>query len=183
MLLFNMHNLEIFDAERVGIHGGSLRIYIKHKKDKKRRKTKHLIQMLHNESQTALDRRLSYKNFITYIRIFKKTFRLKLTAIKKMNKSIVGVGAPAKGVILLNFCNINRSFLDYIVDSTPYKQYRYMPGVHVPIYPEEKIGKNSTPDYFLLLAWTYREEIEKKLEKYRKHGSKIIIPFPTLKVI
>ena len=74
-----------------------------------------------------------------------------------MGKSIIGVTAPAKGVILLNYCHINNTIVDYIVDSTPQKQYRFMPGVHIPIFPENELDKTPA-DYLLILAWNYQYE-------------------------
>lgn len=182
VMLFEKHQMEIFDAQRIPSHGGSLRIFVKHNRDKKET-SKRVLKIISQEKKLKLDKKESYKKFISSLQSFKQKFILLLDQIKKNNKSIVGIGAPAKSVITLNYCGINTTIIDYIVDSTPYKQYRFMPGVHIPIYPEEYLKNADTPDYFLVLAWTYKNEILRKLSKYRKKGAKIIIPFPRITII
>jgi len=180
--LFNKHELKIFDSQHISNHGGSLRLFITHKENIKRKKTKTFEKLLEKEKKNQLHTIASYKEFSEYFTNFKKSFRGKLLSLKGKNKTIVGVGSPAKSVILLNYCEIDTKILDYIVDSTPYKQYRFMPGTHIPILPENELEKQKA-DYFLLLAWTYKNELLKKLEKYRKERAKVIIPLPKIKII
>lgn len=181
--LFSKNGLEIFDAQRIDNHGGSLRVFAKHKEDKTKKILNGVGKILNNEKKYRLKETFFYKGFIKYIKDFRKILTKKLILIKKNNKKIVGFGAPAKGVILLNYCNINISILDYIVDSTPYKQNRFVPGVHIPIFSEETINNKIVPDYFLILAWNYKDKILEKLRPYIKKGSKVIMPFPRIEVI
>jgi hypothetical protein len=100
-----------------------------------------------------------------------------LTALKKLGKRIVGYGAPAKGNTLLNYCKIGPKFLDYLTDTTPSKQGKYSPGMHIPVVSPERFYKDP-PDYALMLAWNYKEEILKKESKFIENGGKFIIPIP-----
>lgn len=180
--LFKMHALEIFDAEQIAMHGGSLRVFVKHK-NANQEKTKRFKDLLRKESKLKLHTAEAYLDFIRFTSNFKNDFKSFLLDLKRQGKKIIGIGAPAKSVVLLNYCRINSSLIDYITDSTSYKQNRYVPGVHIPVFSEEKWEESSPPDYFILFAWTYKDELIKKIGKYKKKGSKIIIPFPKIEII
>lgn len=180
--LFLKNGLEIFDAKEIAMHGGSLRIFATHKK-RRIKKTKSFNSILEEEKKQKLNKKTSYMEFSDYIKDFKKNFKSTLEKLNREGKKIVGVGAPAKGVVILNYCGINGSIISYIVDSTQYKQNHFLPGVHIPVYPEEKLNEDKDLDYLVLFAWTYREELLKKLDKYKKRGVKIIIPFPLIEII
>jgi hypothetical protein len=89
----------------------------------------------------------------------------------------VGYGAPAKGNTLLNFCKVGPDLVEYLVDATPAKQGRFSPGMHVPVFPDTQF-QTDRPDYALLLAWNYADEILKKEAAYRERGGKFIAPIP-----
>ena len=105
-----------------------------------------------------------------------------LTSLKRDGKTIVGYGAPAKATILLNYCSIDTSILDFVSDTTPFKQGRFIPGVRIPIVAPDEFRKIA-PDFALLLAWNFRDEIVSKEQEYLRTGGKFIIPFPEPKVI
>ena len=180
--LFKNHGLTIFDAQKIKNHGGSLRIFVKRKENNKKIITQRYRNLLKNEEIFQLQKRSSYNDFVLHCNNFKNKFTHYLNGIKKENKHIIGITSPAKGVVLLNYCKISGKTIDFIVDSTPFKQYKFMPGTHIPIMPENELEKKQV-DYFLILAWTYKKALLEKLEKYRKNGTKIIIPLPTMKVI
>jgi hypothetical protein len=105
-----------------------------------------------------------------------------LKALKNEGAKIAGYGAPAKGNILLNYCKIGTDILDYVTDTTPFKQGRYTPGMHIPVFPESHFHE-FPPDYALLLAWNYAGSILQKESEYRRNGGKFILPIPEPKVI
>ena len=105
-----------------------------------------------------------------------------LKRIRSQGKTIIGYGASAKGNVLLNYCGISTDILDYLVDSTPYKQGKYTPGTHIPIYPELKLEKD-IPDYALLLSWNFATEIINKQRSYRERGGQFIITIPYLRIV
>ena len=102
--------------------------------------------------------------------------------MKKDENTIVGYGAPAKATILLNYCSIDRSTLNFVIDTTPYKQGKFIPGVRIPIVPPDEFRK-AAPDYALLLAWNFKDEILTKEREYLKSGGRFIVPFPKLEVV
>lgn len=181
--LFGRNGLEIYDAQEIGNHGGSLRVFVKHKKNKRATKTARLKNILEKEHYLKINSRKSYAKFVSNVLNFKNKFRKLLISLKKTNATIVGVGAPAKSVILLNFTKIDHTIISYITDSTPYKQNRFMPGVHIPIISENKLNYDKSIDYFLLLAWTYKDAIIEKIRLLKNKNAKIIIPFPELIIL
>jgi len=102
--------------------------------------------------------------------------------LKDLGKRIVGYAAPAKGNVLLNYCDIDTNILPYTVDTTPAKQGLYTPGTHLPIYAPQKF-RDEQPDYALMLAWNYEQEILAQEHAYRKKGGKFIIPIPYPRIV
>jgi hypothetical protein len=105
-----------------------------------------------------------------------------LEELKFENRRIAGYGAAAKGTTLLNCFGIGRESLDYVVDRSPYKQGRFIPGVHLPIAAPERLLEDR-PDYVLMLAWNFAEEILKQQAEYRRLGGKFILFVPELRVL
>lgn len=176
------HNLQIFNAKKILTQGGSLRIYVKHASDRKRKVSLMVQKVVKEERQQGLHQSIAFNKFSQYVQSYRASLRSLLQKLKRSKKKIVGVGAPAKGVILLNYCHIDDSLLDYLVDSTPLKQHRFMPGVHIPVFAEEKLAEEQV-DYFLLLAHNFQDTIVQKLSPYREQGAKIILPFPKIHII
>lgn len=179
--LFQRFDLELFDVERTPVHGGSVLIFVR-KKGIRQDVGESVNELLSLEGKLKLYELKTFKDFAKKTIIIKKGLRRLLTWLKEQNKRVVGFGAPAKGNILLNYCEIGDQFLDYLTDNIPYKHGLYAPGTHLQVFPEEKI-KEDKPDYLLLLPWNFKEEILQKLTDYRKEGGKIIIPVPEVEVI
>ena len=105
-----------------------------------------------------------------------------LSKLKSKGKKITGYGAPAKGNTLLNYCKIGPETLDYLSDTTPYKQGKLSPGMHIPIVSPE-VFYEDPPDYALMLPWNYKTEILIKEKEYINNGGKFIVPIPTPKIV
>lgn len=178
--LFEKTKLEIFNVEHVSMHGGSLRVWLKKKRNKKIKiQTKNINLFLKKEIAFGLNKIKIYKNFDKKIGKIKNKLNSLLASLKKKNKIIVGFGAPAKGNILLNYFHIDNKIIDNVVDSTTYKQFRFTPGNHLQILPETTIYVKK-PDYILLLAWNFADEI---IAKHKEFKGQFIIPLPDLKII
>lgn len=153
--LFANTPFELWQITSDNIHGGSMQIWV-------RRRPNLLEQFKENV----------YKIREDLLDI--------LAREKNANKKIVGFGAAAKGTVLLNSCQIGTNLIDYIVDGTLYKQGKFVPGVNIPIYPEEKLLKEPKGTIILILAWNFKDEITQKL---KGKGFTFIIPIPKVEII
>jgi SAM-dependent methyltransferase len=181
--LFSLHELEIFDVEEIPTHGGSLRIYAKHKgaNSKLLATTKRVEDLLEKEKDFGLFDLQTYSNFRRKVEATKRAFLLFLIQAKNEGKKIVGYGAPAKASTLLNYCGVRTDFIDYTVDRNPHKQGKFIPGVHIPIKHPDKI-KEDKPDYVIIFPWNIKDEIMEQLKYIREWGGKFVVPIPELKV-
>ncbi len=179
--LLNNSKLKLIQVKRTSIDGGSLRVYIS-KKTSTHPISKDIIKMLNNEIKNGLYNKNTYIDFSDRVRKLCQKLKKTIKIIKKKGKTIAGYGAAAKGNILLNYSGIDHTLIDFIVDSTPYKQGLYTPGTHIPIMPETEIVKQK-PDYVLILAWNFVKEIMNKQTKYHKSGGKFIIPVPAVTIV
>lgn len=180
--LFEYHNLDVFDVEKLNTHGGSLRVYIKHKNDITKKLSNNVRYMIYEEQNYYLRNISTYYKFKKSTETLKKDLLKLLIEIKNNNKKIIGYGAPAKGNTLFNYCGIGTDFIDYVVDISPHKQGLYLPGTHIPIYSPDEIVKTK-PDYIIILPWNIKDEIMKQLEYTKKWGCKFIIPNPKIEII
>jgi len=174
--LVNRFELEVFDIQKQTVHGGTLRIFISKKNNfKVKESVEKFIQLEH---KFGLDKIETYNKFSEQVQDLKNKIIDFLRNLKKENKSIFGYGAPAKGNVLLNYCNIDKNILDYIIDTTPIKQGKFTPGTHIPIFSPEKMSHKGNGDIALLLAWNYESQILDKEKNFRSKGGKFLIPIP-----
>ena len=179
--LLKNHNMEIFDIKRFPVHGGGIRVYVK-RHYAKIPVTGTVKKFLENEEKFRLHTLDTYKKFAERIKTLRDNLVLLLKHLRSSGKKIVGYGAAAKGNTLLNYYKIDKNILDYIADKNKLKQGLYSPGMHIPVVSSEKILEDK-PDYVLILAWNFADEIIKQQEKYRAIGGKFIIPIPEIKII
>ena len=179
--LFAAHGLEIFDVEQLPTHGGSLRIFASHAPSP--RKIESGVQaMLDTEAKAGLGDLSIYRAFDEQIKKTKRAFLRFLVEAKSGGKSIAAYGAAAKGNTLLNYCGVRGDFIDYVVDRSPHKQGRFLPGSHLPIHPPDKVAQTK-PDYLLILPWNLKEEIMDQMSHIRQWGGKFVVAIPTTEVI
>jgi len=176
--LVKQFGLEIFDIRKQSVHGGTLRIFVS--KQNNFEVSSSIDDFINSEYELGLDKNLIYDNFSEKIKKLKIQLKELLLELKKENKSLFGYGASAKGNVLLNYCKIDNSILDFIIDTTPIKQGKFTPGTHIPVCSPDEMLDKGDGDVALLLAWNYESQILDNENNFRIKGGKFLIPIPKL---
>jgi SAM-dependent methyltransferase len=179
--IFAAHALAIIHVEELSTHGGSLRIYVRHA-DGGELASEAIHDLRRREAEFGIDRIETYSAFGRQVQATKRALLSFLIRAREDQRRIVGYGAPAKGNTLLNYCGIREDFLDYVVDRSPHKQGRFLPGTHIPICAPERIAETK-PDYLLLLPWNLKNEIMEQMAGIRDWGGKFVVPVPRVEVV
>lgn len=176
--LFKAHGLHLNDVKRLPIHGGSLRLFI----EKPDAPSEYVKQLLAEETELGIGAFEYYGSFGQKVETLISGLKVLLDDLKADGKRIAAYGAAAKGATMLNYSGIGTEVLDYVVDRNVHKQGLTMPGVHVPIEAPEKLLEDM-PDYVLLLAWNFKDEVMKQQADFLEKGGKFVIPVPEPQVV
>jgi 2-polyprenyl-3-methyl-5-hydroxy-6-metoxy-1,4-benzoquinol methylase len=177
---FESNEMELFDVLKTDIDGGSIRCFVANKGHFK--KSSNIDKILTEENDEDIYNLERLKKFEKDVKQQKQDLNILLSKLKQDGKKIVGVGAPAKGITLINYCKIEKHTLEYITEKSPLKIGTFCPGMHIPIVTDEKLLEDK-PDYALILAWNFANEIMNNLKEYKKSGGKFLIPIPTPKIV
>lgn len=180
--IFARHGLMICDVEQLSIHGGTLRLGVTHENRRADGPSYAVTQMLAEEADRGMGDPDFYLGFGDRVIGLRDRLVTLLHNLKSQGARIAVYGASAKGSTLLNYFQIGRETLDYVVDRSTVKQGRYTPGTHLPIYQPAKLLED-LPEYTLLLAWNLAAEILDQQAEYRRRGGKFIIPIPDVQVV
>jgi hypothetical protein len=181
--IFEKYELEIFDVQEIKTHGGSLRIFAKHKEDKSKKIENSVFEILQKEQFLGIENIEYYKGFQKKVENIKKDFISFLIEQKSAGKIIIGYGAAAKGNTLLNYCGIKGTdLIKFVVDLSPYKQNKFLPGSRIAVFNESKI-KEFKPDFIIIFPWNLKDEICKQLSYIKEWGGKFVVAIPELQII
>ena len=174
--LFARHGLAVIDVEILTTHGGSLRVFAAHAATAAQASNA-VAAFRAREAAAGLDGPAAYADFAEHVRATKRRLLTLLIGLKNQGASIVGYGAPAKGVTLLNYCGVRGDFLDYTVDANPHKQGLFLPGLGIPVHAPARIFE-TRPDYVLILPWNLKAEITEQMAGVAEWGGRFIVPLP-----
>lgn len=181
MRLFQDGAMRVFDVKRVPVHGGSLRLYVTHAEAPYPLQDS-VTRLLAEEESQGLHHSDAYKSFSQNVATLRERLRELLRSLKNKGARIAAYGAPAKGNTLLNHFGIGRETIDFVADRNPLKQGLYTPGTHIPVVPVDRI-LSEQPDFVLVLAWNFIDEIVLQQCEYLKRGGLFIVPIPTPRVV
>lgn len=179
--IFTHHDLILFDVEELPTHGGSLRIYAKHREDATKRISRSVPALLAREHEAGMTDMSYYSDFTARVTNTKWNVLEFLITAKRKGKTIVGYGAPGKAATLLNYCGIRTDFIDFTVDRNPRKHGCFMAGTHIPIFSPERI-REVKPDYVFILPWNLRMEIMESLSYIKEWGGQFVVPIPEVTI-
>jgi 2-polyprenyl-3-methyl-5-hydroxy-6-metoxy-1,4-benzoquinol methylase len=180
--IFESQGLEIFDVEAISTHGGSLRIFAKHIEDKSKEVTPNVQKLLQLECKRGVNSLLFYNGFQSRIQKIKYDTLNFLIQQKNKDRQVIGYGAASKGNTLLNYCGIKGADLvGFVVDASPFKQNKFLPGSHIQVVAKDEIIK-CKPDYVIILPWNLKNEISEQLSFIREWGGQFVIFIPELSI-
>jgi hypothetical protein len=180
--IFESQGLQLFDVEELPTHGGSLRIYAKHKEDISKKETGNVKTLLSKEIKSGITDIHAYSGFSTKVMKVKLDLLDFLVEQKRKNKKVAAYGAAAKGNTLMNYCGVKNDMIDFVVDANPHKQGKFLPASHIPVTNEQYL-KETKPDYTIILPWNLKEEIVQQLSYIKDWDGKFVIPIPSLQII
>jgi len=180
--VFASQGLELFDVDEIPTHGGSLRIYAKHKEDKSKDITPNVAAILKKEADKGMNSLAYYDNFQQKALKVKLDLTDFLIQQKRAGKKVAAYGAAAKGNTLLNYCGIKNDLIDFVVDANPHKQNKYLPASHIPVVNEQYL-KDKQPDFVIILPWNLKDEITAQLSYIKEWKGKFVVPIPALQII
>ena len=178
--ILRKNNLEIYDIENIKVHGGSNRYYIKKKDNKKIAISNRFKRNMKIEKKNGLHQFSCYQKFSKKVNESKVKLRKLLNNLKKEKKKIIGYGASAKAVTVLNYCNLKENYFDYFYDTTKTKIGKFLPGTKIKVLKYKKLKDDKV--YVFLGAWNFYREIQKKEKSFYNNSGKFIthVPYPRI---
>jgi SAM-dependent methyltransferase len=179
--LFEAHDLKIVNVERVTIHGGTIRVFVS-KKESSYNINESVSQLISLEIEKGLTEITAYRKFAERVEKLKADLVSLLQKFKRENRKVVGYGAAAKGNTLLNYYQIGPDLIEFIADLSPMKQNKFTPGTYIPVDNPKRIYE-AKPDYMVILAWNFADEIMEQQAEFKEMGGQFIIPVPEVRVM
>ncbi|MDQ3979450.1 MAG: class I SAM-dependent methyltransferase [Actinomycetota bacterium] len=173
------HGLNVFDVEELSTHGGSLRIWAD--PGGRRGASVRLLAARKAEQEVGISRAETYSGFQRRADACRRSLLELISSAKAQGETIVAYGAAAKGNTLLNYCQLSPDDIAYVVDRSPHKQGKFLPGTHIPIYSPERVFE-TRPHYLLILPWNLRGEIMDQMSGIREWGGRFVTPIPAVQV-
>lgn len=175
------HGLAVFDAEELGTHGGSLRLYVTRAARARAPDTPRLEALRAAERAAGLDDLETYRRFAERVIACRNALRAFLADARAQGRTVLAYGAAAKGNTLLNFCGVISADIALVADRNPHKQGKLLPGSHIPVVAPGVLLERR-PDYVLILPWNLEREIRAQLAEISRWGGRFVVPVPTTRV-
>lgn len=179
---FARYGMMVFDIKPVPIHAGSMRFYVCKKGSKHAQPTAAVRNLEKTEREKGYDRFTTFKRFSDDVDQTRKRLMSLLHDLKKGGNRIAGYGASGRANTMIQYCGITHDQLDYMLDDAPAKVGYYTPGSHFVIHPSKVLLADDAPDYVLVFAWSFFDEIRKRNADYLAKGGRMILPLPEVSI-
>ena len=179
--IFAKNGLSVFDVEKLGTHGGSLRVFAQRSDTGAHPTSPKVEELINEENSAGMTNIAFYNGFQEHAEKVKNDFLRFLIDKKNEGKLVVGYGAAAKGNTLLNFSGVKSDLIKYVVDRSPHKQGKFMPGSRIPIVSEDRLVSDS-PDFVVILPWNLSDEIANQLKDLSSKGTEFVTAVPQLSI-
>lgn len=180
---FARYDMMVFDVKPVPIHAGSMRFYVC-KKGSRHAVASAAVAALENEERShGFDRAETFARFAADVAERKTELMALLDRLREEGKSVAGYGASGRANTMIQYCGIDQDHMQYMIDDAPAKKGFYTPGSHFIIHPSTILQQGSPPDYLLIFAWSFLDEIARKNQPYLDNGGHMIVPLPEVEVI
>lgn len=177
--IFSAHGLNVFDVEEHPTHGGSLRVFAQRCDTGRRSRNDRVDALLRRETQAGMTTATYYAGFQAKTDKVKNDFIGFLLDAKRQGKTVIGYGAAAKGITLLNYAGIRPDLIPFVVDLNPAKQSKYLPGSRIPIVDESRL-QEARPDYVTILPWNLKAEVMQQLDYISGWGGQFATAVPEM---
>lgn len=177
---FERLGMRLFDVDEVDIHGGSIRIFVDRGRRPVERAT--IDDHLRREADAGAFDLERLVEFAERVASNRRELQSLVQALRRDGKRIVAVSAPAKGMTLLNYCRLGTETLEYVTEKSRLKIGKLTPGMHLPVVGDDELLR-TRPDYALLLAWNFADEIIDNLREFAEGGGRFIVPIPSPRII
>lgn len=179
---FERYDMVVFDVKPVPIHAGSMRFYVCKRDSRHAQRSEAVIALEAEERAKGFDRFETFQRFSDHVMETRTELMDLLGRLKAEGKRIVGYGASGRANTMIQYCGITHEQLDYILDDAPAKIDHYTPGSHFLIRPSSVLVNDEAPDYVLVFAWSFFDEICKRNTAYLERGGRMILPLPTVTI-
>ena len=179
--IFSEFNLKIIEINELSTHGGSLRMFLTHEANNTHSISHSVNQVLNKELAMKLDHKKGFHKFQKKAELIRENALDFIKKRKEKGQCIIAFGAAAKGNVFLNYCGINSDDINFVVDDTPAKQGKFLPGSHIPIVAIDAI-QGLKPNIIIILPWNFREEICQKLNFVKEWGGQLVTLIPEIKI-
>ena len=181
--IFAAQGLEIFDVDELPTHGGSLRIYAKHEGNATFPTSQNVMKLLEKEMQAGMNTPAYYEGFQERVNAVKYGLLSFFLEQRRLGKKVIGYGAAGKGNTLLNYCGVKgNDLIRFVVDASPHKQNKYLPGSHIPVVDAGAI-REYKPDYIVILPWNLKAEISGQFSYVKEWGCRFVVPIPETTIL
>jgi methylation protein EvaC len=179
---FARHDMTIFDLKPIPIHGGSMRYYVCKKDSQHARNVSVRVHNLRNEERAlGYDRPETYRRFAADCADRRSKLMDLLNRLRSKGRTIAGYGASGRANTIIQYCGIGQEHLEYMIDDAPAKHGYCTPGSHLLIRSNEVL-RTDPPDYLLIFAWSFFNEIAAKSHDYIAQGGRLMVPLPDVRI-